>query len=327
MSVVTQALEAAITASEEVRGTTSPNPPVGAAIISADNVIVGIGATQPPGGAHAEVMALRDAGAAAQGGRAVVTLEPCNHSGRTGPCAQALLDAGIAAVYYVHADPNPVASGGAQWLKNHGVTVHQLDTTVAPLQPWLTATVTGRPCVTWKVAQTLDGFTAAQDGSSQWITGETAREHVHYDRSKRDAIIVGAGTFEIDKPQLTARTPDGGLYPNQPRRVVIGNRELIAPGWEHYRSIDEALAQLWATGAHDVLLEGGATLASAFFHRELIDAAQVYLAPAFLGAGLGALAQPLGQNITDIRRFQLQSVTQLGEDVLLELVCGANKVL
>ena len=320
MNVVTQALTYATAASEQVKGTTSPNPPVGAAIISSTGKIVGVGATQPVGGSHAEVMALQQADTKAHGGSAVVTLEPCNHTGRTPPCSATLLAAGINTVYYVHNDPNPLAGGGAQWLREHGVTVIQLPYEVAPLRPWLTATKLQRPHITWKTAQTLDGFTAALDGSSQWITGEQARAHVHLDRSKRDAIIVGAGTFVADKPQLTARTPAGKLYPHQPRRVVIGSRAVTAvPGWEHYHSIDEAVATLWDTGARDVLLEGGAHLASAFINRSLIDAAHIYIAPTLLGGGLGTLAEPVGNTIADAKRFALQSVTQLGEDVLLEL--------
>lgn len=319
MSAVTQALTQAIAASAEVRGTTSPNPPVGAAIISATGEIVGVGATEPAGGAHAEIKALQQAGAAAHKATAVVTLEPCNHTGRTGPCTQALVAAGIGTVYYVHSDPNPVASGGAQWLRDNGVTVIQMEGTVAPLLPWLKAAQLRRPHITWKTAQTLDGFTAALDGSSQWITGEAARANVHLDRSKRDAIIVGAGTFAVDKPRLTARRSDGGLYPHQPRRVVIGSRDITAPGWEHYRSIDEALDTLWQTGARDVLLEGGAQLASAFISRSLIDAARIYLAPTLLGGGLGTLAEPLGTTIADVYRFQLDAVTPLGDDLLVEL--------
>lgn len=319
MSAITQALTQAIAASDEIRGTTSPNPPVGAVIISTTGEIVGVGATEPAGGAHAEIKALQQAGAAAHKATAVVTLEPCNHTGRTGPCTQALVAAGIGTVYYVHSDPNPVASGGAQWLRDNGVTVIQMEGTVAPLLPWLKATQLQRPHITWKTAQTLDGFTAALDGSSQWITGEAARADVHLDRSKRDAIIVGAGTFAVDKPRLTARRPDGGLYSHQPRRVVIGSRDITAPGWEHYRSIDEALDTLWQTGARDVLLEGGARLASAFLSRSLIDAARFYLAPTLLGDGLGTLAEPLGTTIADVYRFQLDAVTPLGDDLLVEL--------
>ena len=287
--IVIEALQRAMGAAEEVRGTTSPNPPVGAAILDTAGNLVGVGATQPPGGSHAEIMAIAQAGTNTQGGTAVVTLEPCNHTGRTGPCSHAILDAGITTVYYVHSDPNPVA-------------------------PRMQ-----RPHLTWKTANTIDGFTAALDGTSQWITGEDARHHAHRDRSKRDAIIVGTGTYFADNPQLTARTSEGTLYPHQPRRIVVGRRAVNEPGWEHYPDSDTALTELWRTGARDVLIEGGATLATSLLSRGLIDAVHAYIAPAFLGQGLGVVTEALGTTITDIRRFTLDSVTRRGDDVLLEL--------
>ena len=292
--IVIEAMQRAMAAAEEVRGTTSPNPPVGAAILDTAGNLVGVGATQPPGGSHAEIMALAQAGTNTQGGTAVVTLEPCNHTGRTGPCSHAILDAGITTVYYVHSDPNPVACGGATWLADRGVQVIQLPGHVPALRPWLI-------------------------GTSQWITGEDARHHAHRDRSKRDAIIVGTGTYFADNPQLTARTPEGTLYPHQPRRVVVGRRAVNEPGWEHYPDSDTALTELWRTGARDILIEGGATLATSLLSRGLIDAVHAYIAPAFLGKGLGVVTEALGTTITDIRRFTLDSVTRLGDDVLLEL--------
>ena len=176
-----------------------------------------------------------------------------------------------------------------------------------------------RPYLTWKTANTIDGFTAALDGTSQWITGEDARHHAHRDRSKRDAIIVGTGTYFADNPQLTARTSEGTLYPHQPRRIVVGRCAVNEPGWEHYPDSDTALTELWRTGARDVLIEGGATLATSLLSRGLIDAVHAYIAPAFLGQGLGVVTEALGTTITDIRRFTLDSVTRLGDDVLLEL--------
>ena len=317
--IVIEALQRAMTAAEEVRGTTSPNPPVGAAILDTAGNLVGVGATQPPGGSHAEIMAIAQAGTNTQGGTAVVTLEPCNHTGRTGPCSHAILDAGITTVYYVHSDPNPVACGGATWLADRGVQVIQLPGHVPALRPWLIATRMQRPHLTWKTSNTIDGFTAALDGTSQWITGEDARHHAHRDRSKRDAIIVGTGTYFADNPQLTARTSEGTLYPHQPRRIVVGRRAVNEPGWEHYPDSDTALTELWRTGARDVLIEGGATLATSLLSRGLIDAVHAYIAPAFLGQGLGVVTEALGTTITDIRRFTLDSVTRLGDDVLLEL--------
>ncbi|WJZ02757.1 Riboflavin biosynthesis protein RibD [Corynebacterium freiburgense] len=315
---IVEALQRAIDASAEVVGTTSPNPPVGAAILSSDGNLVGVGATQPPGGAHAEVMALQAAGAQAHGGTAVVTLEPCNHTGRTGPCAAALVAAGIRKVVYVHSDPNPIASGGADFLRAHGIIVEQVSAQVTPLEPWLAATRLGRPHVTWKTAHTLDGFTAALDGTSQWITGEQAREYAHADRAQRDAIIIGTQTALVDRPKLTARKPDGSLYKHQPLRVVIGSREV--PGdFLHYSSPSECLLELWKLGARNVLLEGGAGLATSFMQQGYIDAIHAYIAPAILGDGRGVLTAPIATTIQQAERYHMRRVVQLGNDVLLDL--------
>ena len=283
------AIAAAIEAGESVRGTTSPNPPVGCALIDASGELIATGATSPAGGPHAEINALRDAGERARGATAVVTLEPCNHTGRTGPCSQALVEAGIARVVYFTADPNDAAAGGAEYLRSHGVEVDFQPVRIAALQPWLRSVRHNRPSVTLKFASTLDGFTAATDGTSKWITGDEARELAHEDRAKLDAIIVGTGTAIADDPSLTARFPDGTLRGHQPRRVVVGTREvpegnLTRLGFEQYATPEEALEALWATGARDVLVEGGATLAASFLELDLVDAVQAYIAPALLGA-------------------------------------------
>lgn len=321
---ILSALDLAADASDKVRGTTSPNPPVGAVILDARGEVAGIGATQPPGGAHAEVMALAAAGERAQGGTAVVTLEPCNHTGRTGPCSQALIHAGIARVYYANPDPFPQAAGGADRLREAGVEAHLLNEPVPALMPWLRATVLGRPHVTLKFAGTLDGFAAATDGTSQWITGEQARAFVHADRAQRDAIIVGTGTALADNPSLTARGPNG-LYNHQPRRVVVGGRQvpdgsnLNQLGFEQYPGINDALESLWQTGCRDVLLEGGPTLATAMLRAGLVDAIQAYIAPALLGAGRSVLSWDGETTISDIRRFNTTAVRQLGDDVLIDM--------
>ena len=327
------ALSRAMAAGAEVRGTTSPNPPVGAVIVSTAGDIVGVGATQPVAGAHAEVMALREAGDRARGATAVVTLEPCAHTGRTGPCAQALIDAGVARVYYLHADPTPQAAGGARVLAEAGVDVAKLEKpshAADALVPWLFAMKARRPHVTLKFAQTLDGFTAAADGSSQWITGEAARDWVHADRAHRDAIIVGTGTALADNPSLTARFSDGSLREHQPRRVIIGKRDLESAGdaasnlrelgYEHYDSIEEALYELYASGARDVLVEGGAGLASSFLKADLVDAISAYIAPLLLGEGRGVLAHPMSQTLAGATRFQRVGMKALGDDVLIEYV-------
>ena len=298
--------------------------PVGCAIVDASGALIATGATSPAGGPHAEVNALREAGERARGATAVVTLEPCNHTGRTGPCAQALVEAGITRVVYFTADPNDAAAGGADYLRAHGVEVDFQPVRVAALQPWLRSVRHNRPSVTLKFASTLDGFTAATDGTSKWITGDTARELVHEDRAKLDAIIVGTGTAIADDPSLTARFPDGSLRGHQPRRVVVGRREvpegnLTRLGFEQYATPQEALTALWETGARDVLVEGGATLAASFLELDLVDAVQAYIAPALLGAGRGVLDRAIAGTIADARRFRTTFVRPVGNDVFIEM--------
>lgn len=210
-----------------VRGRTGANPNVGCVLLDAGGRVVGEGATAPAGGPHAEVAALRAAGARAAGGTAVVTLEPCRHSGRTGPCTAALVAAGVARVVYAVPDPNPVAAGGADELRALGLQVCAgllADPAEAVMEAWLTSIRLGRPHVTWKVAASLDGRVAAADGSSQWITSAPARADVHLLRAHSDAVLVGSGTVLADDPSLTARRPDGGLAVEQPLRVVADAR-------------------------------------------------------------------------------------------------------
>ncbi|MDG3011243.1 bifunctional diaminohydroxyphosphoribosylaminopyrimidine deaminase/5-amino-6-(5-phosphoribosylamino)uracil reductase RibD [Rhodococcus sp. D2-41] len=330
---IAAAMELAIDLAEQVRGRTSPNPPVGAVILDEYGALAGTGATRPPGGPHAEVMALRQAGPRARGGTAVVTLEPCNHHGRTGPCAEALLDAGVTAVHYAVADPNPQASGGADRLRACGLTVtagvRAEQVASGPLRAWLHRVRTGRPQLTWKYAATLDGRSAAADGTSQWITGPVARERVHAERGRIDAIVVGTGTVLADDPALTARLPDGTLSATQPLRVVVGRRD-IPPGARilddsaptvHLRTDDphEVLAALAAEHC-DVQLEGGPRLAAAFLRAGLVDRVQAYLAPVLIGAGQGAVGDLGIGTISAALRFHRESVDVLGEDILLTLV-------
>lgn len=315
---------AAEAAGEAVRGTTSPNPPVGCALYTGSGELIATGSTSPAGGPHAEVNALAAAGERARGATAVVTLEPCNHTGRTGPCAVALAEAGVAEVVYLTADPNPVAAGGAAYLRDRGVRVRYAPRRVAALQPWLSAVAHTRPSVTVKIAASLDGFTAAPDGTSQWITGTQAREHVHEDRARRDAIIVGTGTALADDPSLTARHPDGSLRKNQPRRVVVGTRalqqsNLVRLGYEQYPTPLAALQHLWSSGARDVLVEGGAGLITSFFELGVVDRVQAYIAPLLLGGGRGIVDKALADTLGDAPRFKLTEVTVLGNDVLVEM--------
>jgi diaminohydroxyphosphoribosylaminopyrimidine deaminase/5-amino-6-(5-phosphoribosylamino)uracil reductase len=322
-----QALVLATAAGEAVRGTTSPNPPVGCVILDAGGELVGTGATAPPGGPHAEVVALAQAGERARGGTAVTTLEPCNHTGRTGPCSVALLAAGIAHVHHAAADPNPQAAGGAAHLRAAGVTTSTTGTDPEPLRAWLHRQRTGRPHVTWKLAASLDGRTAAADGTSRWITGPQARAQVHAERARVDAVVVGTGTALADDPALTARHPDGTLAGHQPLRVVVGHRPLPAGA----RLLDDTAVTLLLdthdphavlaalTDHPEVLLEGGATLAGAFAAAGLLDRVVAYVAPVLLGAGPAALGDAGVGTIAQALRFEVESVERVGADVRIVL--------
>jgi diaminohydroxyphosphoribosylaminopyrimidine deaminase/5-amino-6-(5-phosphoribosylamino)uracil reductase len=322
-----QALVLATAAGEAVRGTTSPNPPVGCVILDAGGELVGTGATAPPGGPHAEVVALAQAGERARGGTAVTTLEPCNHTGRTGPCSVAIVAAGIAHVHHAAADPNPQAAGGAAHLRAAGVTTSTTGTDPEPLRAWLHRQRTGRPHVTWKLAASLDGRTAAADGTSRWITGPQARAQVHAERARVDAVVVGTGTALADDPALTARHPDGTLAGHQPLRVVVGHRPLPAGA----RLLDDTAVTLLLdthdphavlaalTDHPDVLLEGGATLAGAFAAAGLLDRVVAYVAPVLLGAGPAALGDAGVGTIGQALRFEVESVERVGADVRIVL--------
>lgn len=324
---VQSALIAARNAGQKVRGTTSPNPAVGCAVFDA-NGIIATGGTEPPGGRHAERVALDQAASInperLKGASLAVTLEPCNHTGRTGPCAEAIVAAGIAHVYYVHDDPNPQAAGGADYLRAHGVEVTQVDFPVEGLEPWLDSVRYGRVSVTAKFAATLDGFTAAPDGTSQWITGPETRQYVHFDRAMRDAIVIGTGTALADNPSLTARDRDGSLLSNQPRRIVVGTREvpegnLTRLGYEQYATPEEAFAALYESGARDVLVEGGPTLMHSVFELDVVDRITAYVAPMLFGGGRGLLDGPLVDTIGDAKRYELYDAFSLGEDAVIEL--------
>ncbi len=333
MASIAEALALAKSAGLGVKGTTSPNPPVGAVLVSPNGEVVGVGGTQPVGEPHAEIIALREAGPLAEGATAVVTLEPCSHTGRTGPCAVALADAGVASVVYLHPDPNPQAAGGGETLTARGIPARlaSVEERAAAasvedaLLPWLAAIRMGRPHVTLKFAQTLDGLTAAVDGTSQWITGPYARAHVHADRTRRDAILIGTGTALADNPSLTARRADGSLYEAQPHRVVVGARSLEGRaahleelGFEQYASPSAALDALWEAGARDVLVEGGAGLASSFVQEGFVDAVRAYIAPTLLGAGRGVLAEPVASTLADALAMRRTRVEELGADLVVD---------
>ena len=326
------AMRLATEQAERVKGSTYPNPPVGAVILSAGGDVVGVGATQPAGGPHAEVQALAQAGDRAAGGTAVVTLEPCNHHGRTPPCTDALLGAKIANVVYAVADPNPVATGGAQRLADAGLGVTAGvcadEVSGGALREWLHKQRTGRPHVTWKFATSIDGRSAAADGSSQWITSAAARADLHIRRAAADAIVVGTGTVFADDPSLTARLPDGSLAAHQPLRVVVGEREI--PSESLVMSDDSLTLILHTRDPHeviqrlgdrtDVLLEGGPTLAGAFLRAGVVDRILAYVAPMLLGGPVTAVDDVGVATIAGALRWRFDAVQQIGPDLLLSLV-------
>ncbi|CAN5406306.1 bifunctional diaminohydroxyphosphoribosylaminopyrimidine deaminase/5-amino-6-(5-phosphoribosylamino)uracil reductase RibD [soil metagenome] len=322
----------AVEQADQVKGSTYPNPPVGAVILDRDGQVAGVGGTEPAGSAHAEVVALRRAGTRAVGGTAVVTLEPCNHHGRTPPCVDALLAAGVSTVVYAVDDPNPVAAGGAARLAAAGVEVVsglEADLVQAgPLREWLYKERTGRPHVTWKYAASIDGRSAAADGSSRWITSEAARADVHRRRAAADVIVVGTGTVFADDPTLTARLPDGQLAARQPLRVVVGEREIssesnILNDDSHTmvirtHDLHEVIRAL--SDRTDVIVEGGPTLAGAFLRAGLINRILAYVAPILLGGPVVAVDDVGVPNIGKALRWRYDGVDTVGPDLLLSLV-------
>jgi len=305
-----------------------PNPRVGAVIVDSGGVVVGEGFHEGAGTPHAEVMALRQAGAAARGGTAVVTLEPCAHTGRTGPCAKALIEAGLARVVFGQSDPTPSARGGGVLLEAAGIRTSAgvlADESTALNDAWTFSFVHGRPKVTWKFAATLDGRSAAADGSSRWITGPLARADVHRLRAQCDAILVGTGTVIADDPVLTVRGPDGSPTGRQPLRVVMGLRPIpetarvrdaAAPTLQlSTRDPSQALKALDEQEIHHVWLEGGPTVAAAFLGAGLVDEVIAYLAPVLLGAGPTALGDLGIRTIDQALRLVPHEVTTIGPDI------------
>jgi diaminohydroxyphosphoribosylaminopyrimidine deaminase/5-amino-6-(5-phosphoribosylamino)uracil reductase len=280
------------------------------------------------------VAALAQAGDRARGGTAIVTLEPCAHTGRTGPCADALLAAGIARVVVAVPEPTEPAGGGADRLRAAGVDVElgveQAEAEAGALSGWLMGVREHRPFVVWKVAATLDGRVAAADGTSRWITGDQARAAVHRLRATCDAVLVGSGTALADDPQLTVRDAAGRNVAPKPLRVVVDRRDRVpttarvlddAAPTHVSRAADPAalLAELFDRDVRRLLLEGGPTLAAAFLREGLVDEAVVHLAPTFLGAG-PSLVGDLGiSTITDALSLSIVDVTPLGGDVQIRL--------
>lgn len=328
------AMRRAIVLSSSCGEATHPNPNVGALVLDASGAVVGEGWHEQAGGPHAEVLALRQAGGRARGGTVVVTLEPCAHTGRTGPCTDALVAAGVGRVVYAAADETALAGGGAQVLGQAGVDVEAgvlRREAERANERWLTRVRDQRPFVIWKVAATLDGRVAAKDGTSRWVSSDESRRDAHRLRSECDTIVAGVGTVLADDPHLTVRDQDGSLSGEQPLRVVVDSSgrtprsarvlDDAAPTWVATAAelgsgtnggvdLGALMKALWSRERTLVLLEGGPALAGAFVRAGLVDRVVAYVAPTLLGAGapvlsgtgVGTLADGIGLDFDDVRR-------------------------
>lgn len=304
-----------------------PNPRVGCVLLDETGETVAEGFHRGAGTLHAEADALARAGDRARGATAVVTLEPCNHTGRTGPCAQALVDAGVRRVVFAQPDPNPTAAGGADTLRAAGVDVESgLLAVESGLlnRCWTFGLAHGRPFVTWKFATTLDGRSAAADGTSRWVSSRAARLDTHRLRALCDVMLVGTNTVAVDDPLLTVRDEHDRPIAHQPLRAVMGERDLD-PGRRifngdgdslHLRTRDPkvALDELHERGRRHVFLEGGPTLAAAFLAAGLVDEIVVYVAPMLLGAGRSAVADLGITTIADAFRPRVTDIAVLPDD-------------
>ena len=333
------AMRRAVALAASVGEATRPNPNVGAVVLDASGLVVGEGRHERAGGPHAEVVALAAAGDRARGGTLVVTLEPCDHTGRTGPCTAAVLASGVRRVVLAVPDPTPQAGGGARRLRAAGVEVE-----VGLLAPeaeqanerWLTGVRRQRPFVVWKTAMTLDGRVAAADGTSRWISSTESRRDAHRLRAECDTIVAGVGTVLADDPALTVRDETGALAAEQPLRVVVDThgrtpaaarvRDGSAPTWvatagelgagpDGGVDLTALLKQLWAQDRSLVLLEGGPTLAGGFWRAGLVDRIVAYLAPTLLGAGVPALAATGVTTLGDAVGLEIVDVARLGPDL------------
>lgn len=337
------ALARAVALAARGAGDTLPNPVVGCVLLAPDGTTIGEGWHRRAGGPHAEVEALREAGDLARGGTAVVTLEPCHHTGRTGPCSEALIAAGVDRVLVAVRDPWAPAAGGLERLRAAGVGVLDLSGTDLSAaardvnRVWLTSMSTRRPFLTLKAGMTIDGRVAAPDGTSRWITSEAARADVHRLRREVDVMMVGVGTVLADNPQLTARGSDGTVSERQPLRVVVDStgrtpadatvlddaaETLIATAAAfggHGTRVDlgRLLEFLYRQGRRHVLLEGGPTLAAPALDAGLVDEILLYVAPLVLGAGRSVVEGGTAATLTDAHRFELRDVQRFGPDVRL----------
>ena len=323
-----EAMARAAALARDARPHVSPRAWVGAVLVEADGM-VHEGATQPVPGPHAELVALAAAGQAARGATLYTTLEPCSHTtgrspGFTTTCADAVVAAGVDLVVAALEDPDPrVSGGGFAKLRDAGIAVEVgvgADEVAAGLAPYLKHRRTGRPYVVLKLAASLDGRTAAPDGSSRWITGAEARADAHRLRALSDAVVVGAGTVRADDPELTVRHVEG----RDPLRVVLGRAPegaKVHPALELDDAPDAVLDELGRRGILQAMVEGGATVAGAFHRAGLVDRYVVYLAPALFGGddGRALFAGPGAATMDDVWRGRITSVERLGDDLRVEL--------
>ncbi len=318
-------MQMAISAADKARLHAPPNPWVGAVVVNGVGVVVGEGHTQVPGESHAEVEALRRAGQDARGATLVVTLEPCDHTGRSGPCTQAIIEAGVSRVVVGVLDPDPRVSGrGVEVLRAAGLDVEvgvEYDAVREQLAPYLWQRTTGRPYVVAKVASTLDGIVAMRDGTSQWITSSDTRRDAHVLRAQSQAIIVGAGTVRSDDPALTARLDNIVL---EPLRVVLGSAPAgakVHPCLELSGDLESVLDTIGRLDVIQVLIEGGPTTVSAFLEAGLVNHVVWYVAPAFAGARgtRGALEALSTETIDQLRRGRMVDARRIGEDVRIDV--------
>ena len=303
-------------------GVSYPNPNVAAAIYSADGKLIADGFhNRAQSNDHAEVVALKKAGAAARGATMVISLEPCAHTGTTPPCTQAIIDAGIAKVVYAITDPNPIAAGGAQLLTAAGITVEQQKSAELEFmqRAWLTKQLLGRPLMIWKVAMTLDSKVAASDGTSQWISGPESRDDVQVLRAQSDAIVIGTNTAIIDNPHLVPRG-----HAARPVRIICGE-QVVPPTHNVFdeqartitvksKSIPELMKVLSDEGFNQVLVEAGPTLGSALMATGNIDELIIYQAPKLLGAGKEFVSHLGISTLADHIGLELISAAQFGSD-------------
>ena len=304
-------------------GVSTPNPNVSVAIYGADGSLIADGFhNRTMSVDHAEVVALKKAGAAARGATMVVSLEPCAHTGTTPPCVQAIIDAGISTVIYAVADPNPIAAGGAEKLADAGIAVEYRESKELSYvqRAWLHKEKTGRPLMLWKVATTLDSKVAASDGTSQWITGPESREDVQELRAQSDAILIGTNTALVDNPHLIPRG-----HTARPVRIISGEQEVPSTNRVFdseartisvkSKSIPELMKVLSDEGFNQVLVEAGPTLGSALMASGNIDELIIYQAPKMLGAGKEFVSHLGISTLADHLELELLSVKAFGSDI------------